>query len=73
MARFCPDLKEHQNGQQRQKDGRADQLAVGVCIIRRLAEPGHRDRVAAGFAERRRKDLDDPESKRVPALPSALW
>ena len=45
-------------------DAGADEITVRVRFGRRLAEPSHGHSVATGFAERRRKDLDDPETKR---------
>jgi hypothetical protein len=49
------DLRDHQRNQQGEKDECADQIAP----IER-----HGDGIAAGLAERRRRDLDHPERER---------
>ena len=49
------DLPDNEHDQQREEYRRADEIAPVQC---------HRNRVAAGLAERRRGDLDYPEGER---------
>src|SRR5678816_2181715 len=61
---FCRfDLYQNSGNKYRTEDQRADKVTPTACIRSCLPEPRHRDRIATGFAQRRRKDLDDPENK----------
>jgi len=61
---FCPNLHQDRNDKNDAEDSRADKVARALRLRGRFAEPRHGYGVAAGFAERCRKDLNDPERKR---------
>jgi hypothetical protein len=44
-----------------ENDGRNEKDAKNYCADKVAEVHGHRNRVPAGFAERRRKDFDKPE------------
>jgi hypothetical protein len=59
-----PDLGHNEGHQGQTKNRRADQIAVGNRVRGGLAEPGHRNGIAARFSQRGGEDLDDPETER---------
>ncbi len=64
---LCPDLQPHEQGQGQAEYQGPDEVAVDWADRRRgcgFPKPTHADRVAAGFAKRRREYFGDPETKR---------
>jgi hypothetical protein len=61
---FRPDLHEHRSDENHAEDCGSNEITGAFRFVRCFAEPRHRDRIAAGFAERGRENLDDPEQQR---------
>ena len=59
-----PDLHQDREDKNDPKYSRANKIAGSLRLRGRFAEPRHGDSVAAGFPERCREDLNDPERKR---------
>src|SRR5262249_5441021 len=64
MKFLGPDLHQYRNDKNDPEDSRSDKITCAFRLRGRFAKPRHRYRIAGGFTERCREDLNDPENKR---------
>jgi len=64
MKFFRPDLHQDRDDKNDPEDSRSDKVAGALRLSGSFAKPRHGYGVAAGFAERCREDLNDPEHER---------